>query len=116
MQNQSGSHSHRRLIVVGNGMVGHRFVDMMIAEGLTDAYQVTVIGEEPRLAYDRVALSSFFAGKSAADLSLVEPGRYESAGIDVRRAERVNAIDRAAKTVTTESGLVLGYDTLVLAT
>src|SRR5947208_2419538 len=106
----------QRIVVVGNGMVGHRFVDLLIAEGRTEDYQVTIIGEEPRLAYDRVALSSFFAGKSAADLSLVEPGRYESAGITMHRPDRVTAIDRAAKTVTTASGLVQGYDKLVLAT
>ena len=104
------------LIVVGNGMVGHRFVELLIAEGRTTDFRVTVIGEEPRPAYDRVGLSSYFAGKTADDLTLVEPGSYERAGIDVRRGDRVTAIDRAGKTVTLASGDTLRYDQLVLAT
>jgi nitrite reductase (NADH) large subunit len=106
----------RELVVVGNGMVGHRLVDLLITEGRTDDLHVTVIGEEPRLAYDRVGLSAFFAGKSADDLSLVAPGRYESAGVAVHRADRVTAVDRQAKTVTAASGRVFPYDQLVLAT
>jgi nitrite reductase (NADH) large subunit len=97
-------------------MVGHRFVELLIGEGRTSDFQVTVVGEEPRPAYDRVGLSGYFAGKSADDLSLVEPGSYERAGVLVRRAERVTAIDRAGKQVTLASGARLPYDKLVLAT
>ena len=104
------------LIVVGNGMVGHRFVEILIDEGRTADFRITVIGEEPRPAYDRVGLSSFFAGKTAEQLSLVEPGRYETAGIAVRRGDRVTAIDRDARRVTLASGDQLPYDKLVLAT
>ncbi len=104
------------LIVVGNGMVGHRFVELLISEGRTADFRITVIGEETRPAYDRVGLSSYFAGKTADDLSLVEPGSYERAGIEVRRGDRVSTIDRDGKTVTLASGETLGYDQLVLAT
>ena len=104
------------LIVVGNGMVGHRFVELLISEGRTNDFRVTVIGEETRPAYDRVGLSSYFAGKTADDLTLVEPGSYERAGIEVRRGDRIIAIDRAGKTVALASGDVLRYDQLVLAT
>src|SRR6266704_1733454 len=74
----------RELIVVGNGMVGHRFVELLIGDGRSVDFNVTVVGEEPRPAYDRVGLSSFFAGKTADDLSLVAPGSYERAGIRPR--------------------------------
>ena len=104
------------LIVVGNGMVGHRFVELLIAERRTTDFRVTVIGEESRPAYDRVGLSSYFAGKTADDLTLVEPGSYERAGIEVRRGDRVTAIDRASKTVALASGETLRYDHLILAT
>ena len=97
-------------------MVGHRFVEHLIAEGRTNDLRVTVIGEEPRPAYDRVGLSSFFAGKSAEELSLVRPGSYEAAGITVRLADRVASIDRQARRVTLRSGGVLPYDKLILAT
>jgi nitrite reductase (NADH) large subunit len=104
------------LIVVGNGMVGHRFVDLLVKNGGAADFNVTVVGDEPQLAYDRVALSSFFAGKSADDLSLVPPGFYEDAGVTVLRPERVDEIDRAAKTVRLASGRTLPYDKLILAT
>jgi nitrite reductase (NADH) large subunit len=66
-----------KLIVIGHGMVGHKFLECIAAEaGATGAPQVTVLGEEPRPAYDRVHLSEFFAGKSADDLSLVETGFF----------------------------------------
>lgn len=74
---------YTRLVVVGNGMVGHYFVQELVKRhpDLAAAnLQVTVLGEEPRAAYDRVHLSSFFSGSSAEDLSLVEPGFYDRPG------------------------------------
>jgi len=54
-----------RLLVIGNGMVGHRFLERMI-EGGEGRFHITAFCEEPRAAYDRVHLTDFFAGKSAA--------------------------------------------------
>nr|MBA3782206.1 hypothetical protein [Nocardioides sp.] len=54
------THIRKQLVVVGHGMVGHRFVQAAVERGLTETYDVTVIGEEPRPAYDRVALTSYF--------------------------------------------------------
>jgi len=107
-----------KLIVIGHGMVGHKLLECVAAEaGTTDALQATVLGEEPRPAYDRVHLSEFFAGKSADDLSLVEPGFFERhPQFDLRLNARVASIDRAAHTVTLASGETLAYDKLVLAT
>lgn len=106
----------KRLVVVGNGMVGHAFVDKLVNSPAFADYAVTVFGEEPRVAYDRVYLSSFFSGKTAQDLSLVPPGFYEAHGIDIRLNERVVALDTQAQTVTTAAGVTLAYDRLVLAT
>ena len=50
----------KQLVVVGHGMVGHRFVESAISRGLTETYDITVLGDEPRPAYDRVALTSYF--------------------------------------------------------
>ena len=57
----------RRVVVVGNGMVGHRFVELA---AVIPGIAITVLGEEPRTAYDRVHLSDYFAGSSAGDLAL----------------------------------------------
>lgn len=104
-----------KIIVVGHGMVGHKFLESLAEAGLQGA-QVTVLCEEPRPAYDRVHLSEFFAGKSAQDLSLVEPGFFERTGFSLRLAARAAQIDRDAHTVTLVDGQVLAYDKLVLAT
>lgn len=104
-----------KIVVVGHGMVGHKFLESLAEAGLQDA-QVTVLCEEVRPAYDRVHLSAFFAGKTAEDLSVVEPGFFERTGFDLRLAARAATIDRRAHTVTTVDGEVLPYDKLVLAT
>ena len=100
---------NREVVVVGNGMVGHRFVELAAA---IPGVAITVLGEEPRAAYDRVHLSNYFAGASASDLAL--PAAPSTA--TVRVGERVTAIDRESKTVRTDRGRRIGYDTLVLAT
>ncbi|MGZ8737914.1 MAG: hypothetical protein ACXWW7_12180 [Nocardioides sp.] len=56
------------LVVAGHGMVGHRLVQAAVARGLTERYDIVVVGEEPRPAYDRVALTSFFDAASADEL------------------------------------------------
>ena len=106
----------RRIVVVGNGMVGHRFVEAAIDRGLTTAAEIVVVGDESIPAYDRVALSSFFDNASAADLSLVELDAYEQAGVSLVLGERVVDIDRERRTVTTDCPRELAYDELVLAT
>ncbi|MBK9616624.1 MAG: nitrite reductase large subunit [Uliginosibacterium sp.] len=104
-----------KIVLVGHGMVGHKFLEAL-HEQKTPGLDVTVLCEEPRPAYDRVHLSEFFAGKSAEDLSLVEPGFFEESGFKLRLNTRLSAIDRRKKTVTLPDGEVLAYDKLVLAT
>ena len=102
-----------RLLVIGNGMVGQRFLESLPADA---PCSVTVLGEEPRPAYDRVQLSSFFSGKSADELSLVDGGFFEKNGIALNLSERAVAIDRELRQVRVSSGRELDYDILVLAT
>ena len=103
-----------KIIVVGHGMVGHKFLEEL--EQLQVAAEVTVLCEEPRPAYDRVHLSEFFSGKTAEELSVVEPGFFERSGFTLRLAARAASIERRNHTVTTVDGEVLHYDKLVLAT
>jgi len=107
--------NHRmRVVVIGNGMVGHRFVEAAVGSGA--GLDITAFCEEPRVAYDRVHLTEFFSGRDAAALSLVEPGFYERHGVRVLTGDAAVTIDRAAKTVTASSGATVSYDKLVLAT
>lgn len=103
------------IIVVGHGMVGHKFIESLADSGLQHLH-ITVLCEEPRPAYDRVHLSEFFAGKSAADLSLVAPGFFARDELLLKLNAKVDAIDRVAKTVSVSTGEVLAYDKLVIAT
>jgi len=105
---------NRRLIVIGNGMVGQRLLETLVAEH--HGFHITALCEEPRAAYDRVQLSSFFSGKSAADLALAPHDFFERHSIDVSFSERAVSIDRDARQVTTSSGQQLPYDRLVIAT
>lgn len=105
-----------RLVVVGHGMVGHRLLTELLGRDALDRFAVTVFGDEPRRAYDRVALSSLFDGATEEQLSVVEPGFAESHGVRLVTGDAVVAVDRAARTVTAGSGEVVAYDHLVFAT
>ncbi|MFL9925022.1 nitrite reductase large subunit NirB [Herbaspirillum lusitanum] len=110
------------IIVIGHGMVGHKFLESLAESGAANI-KVTVLCEEPRPAYDRVHLSEFFAGKSADDLSLVAPGFFDagksSIDFELRLNAKAQSIDVIGKTVTVNiNGMVetLAYDKLVMAT
>ena len=102
-----------RLVVVGNGMVGQRLLESLPSG--TDI-SVTLIAEEPRAAYDRVQLSAFFSGKTAADLSLVAADFFARGNMTTHFSERAESIDREARRVRTSNGREVEYDVLVLAT
>lgn len=97
-------------------MVGHKFLESLVTMDPSQNFKLTVLCEEPRAAYDRVYLSSYFAGKTAEDLSLVSEGFFEKHNIDIKLNCKAQSIDRNAKTVTTEDGETVCYDKLVLAT
>ncbi|HET9516503.1 MAG TPA: nitrite reductase large subunit NirB, partial [Actinoplanes sp.] len=102
-----------KLVVIGNGMVGQRFVEALAARDTERQWSVTVLGEENRRAYDRVRLSAFFEGVTADELTLAPPG--VPSGVQMRLGEPVLAVDRDAKIVTTAAG-EYPYDALVFAT
>ena len=104
------------LVVIGNGMVGQHFLSGMVENGLTETYQIVTFCEEPRPAYDRVHLSEYFTGKTAADLSMAPEGFFEQHGISLYLGDKAIAIDRQSKQVTSAKGIVVQYDKLVLAT
>ncbi|KGJ91016.1 nitrite reductase large subunit NirB [Colwellia psychrerythraea] len=105
--------SKAKIVVVGNGMVGHHFVEEMAKNS---DYQITVLSAESRLAYDRVYLSSYFSGKTADDLALTTPEHYDDLGVLFKTNAKVTNIDKSAKVVTTEGGDSFEYDKLILAT
>lgn len=103
----------KQIVIVGNGMVGHVLIEELVKK---NAGQITVIGDEPRPAYDRVHLSEYFAGKTAEDLAMGTRELYAEWGVTLHTGTRVTAINRAAKTVSCSDGREFSYDQLVLAT
>jgi len=105
----------KTILVIGNGMVGYKFCEKLMAKK-QEGYKVVVFGEEPRPAYDRVHLSEYFADQNAERLSMAPRSWYEEHGIELITNERVTDIHRESKTITTISDKEYQYDYLVLAT
>ncbi|QNO27330.1 NAD(P)/FAD-dependent oxidoreductase [Sphingopyxis sp. OPL5] len=108
--------TREHLVVIGNGMAGCRAVEELLARDPT-RYRVTIFGAEPRVNYNRIMLSPVLAGeKCFDDIVINDAAWYTDNGIALAAGDPVAAIDRAAKTVTTRSGLSETYDRLLIAT
>jgi nitrite reductase (NADH) large subunit len=105
-----------RIVIIGNGMVGYKFCEKLIAKAPTGTFEIIVFGEEVRPAYDRVHLSEFFSGKTADDLTLAPASWYADNNIQLHLGDPVQQIDRSNKTIHTFHGITLRYDYIVLAT
>ncbi|MFF1441209.1 nitrite reductase large subunit NirB [Streptomyces sp. NPDC058295] len=104
------------IVLVGHGMVGQRFLEALAERGLTATHRVVVLCEEPRPAYDRVQLTSYFSGKTPEDLSMTDMRFIADHGIELYVGDPAETVDREARKVTARSGLTVDYDILVLAT
>src|SRR5438067_1306622 len=106
----------RTVVVVGNGMVGHRFCERLATHDRDRRLRIVCFGEERRAAYDRVHLTAYMSGKNADALVLADAAWYASCGITLHLGERVIEIDRTARIVVSSAGRRVAYDALVLAT
>jgi nitrite reductase (NADH) large subunit len=115
MNSTDTSTDSQRLIIIGNGMVGHHCVEQLIERGALARYQVHVFSEEPLRAYDRVHLSEYFTGRDAESLALSAAALYQTPGVTLHLGVPVLEIDRERREVITAEGS-FPYDQLVLAT
>src|ERR1700712_58828 len=106
----------RRVVVVGHGMVGHRFVEALRARDTGDSWGITVLAEETDAAYDRVGLTSYTESWDRGLLALPGNDYAGDQRVQLRLNTRVAEIDRATKAVVTADGHRHNYDALVLAT
>ena len=105
-----------RLIVVGNGMVGLRFVEELVARA-EGRYRISIIGKEPQPAYNRVLLSSLLAGEvSAPDVRFRDRGWYAEHGLELLLGSAAESIDAGTRVLRLADGRTLAFDRLVLAT
>ena len=97
-------------------MVGYKFCEKLRQRAAANTVSVTVLGEEPRPAYDRVHLSEYFSDQDVEKLTLASADWYQENAVELRTGELVAHIDRQQKTIETHRGTVLMYDQLILAT
>ncbi len=106
----------KKLIVIGNGMVGYKFCEKLVSSNGSDEFDITVFGEEPRPAYDRVHLSEYMSNKSAEQLLLAPANWYKDNHIKLHTSSLVSRVDTKNKQITTYKNQVFPYDYLVFAT
>jgi nitrite reductase (NADH) large subunit len=106
----------KRVVVVGHGMVGHRFVEALRSRDTAGAWHVTVVAEEADAAYDRVGLTGYTEHWDRRAMALSGNTYAGDDLVEVVLRDRVARINRASKYVTTVLGRRVGYDALVLAT
>ncbi|GAA1252396.1 nitrite reductase large subunit NirB [Janibacter melonis] len=110
------THHPKQLVVVGGGMVARRLVDALRERDTDGRWAITLLCEEPRAPYDRVALTSYFSGRDPDDLSLGGAEIWDDPLVTIRRGVAATRVDREAREVTCSDGRVLPFDELVLAT
>ena len=105
-----------KLVIIGNGMAPGRMLEHLL-EDAPGRYQVTIFNAEPRVNYDRIMLSPVLSGEKAFEEIVIHgDGWYIKNGITLYKGHKIVAIDRAAKTVTSDQGITENYDRLVIAT
>ena len=105
----------KKLVIIGNGMAAGRTLDNLFATA-PGHFDVTLLGAEPRVNYDRIMLSPVLSGEKTFEDIIINFGDwYEANDVDLRRGDPVIAIDCERKLVTSARGLSLDYDTLSIA-
>ncbi len=110
------SAERRNVVVIGNGMVGQRFCERLVEFDRSRQYRIVTFCEEPRAAYDRVGLTSFFAHRDAEKLMLARQEWYAENGVELHLGDRASSIDRQRQVVRSDKGVEIAYDYIVLAT
>jgi len=104
------------LVIVGNGMAAARLVDELVKTSL-GRYAIAVIGDEPRLAYNRVLLSSVLAGETAShEIELKPANWWRDRGVTVKYGCRVTEVDVGRNELKIAGDESVEFSRLVLAT
>ncbi|HVJ78397.1 MAG TPA: nitrite reductase large subunit NirB, partial [Hyphomicrobium sp.] len=105
-----------KLVIIGNGMAPGRMLEHLF-ETAADRYEITIFNAEPRVNYDRIMLSPVLSGEKSYEQIIIHgDGWYIKNGITLYKGHKIVAIDRDAKTVASDHGVIAAYDKLVIAT
>lgn len=116
MRSKLANGSKRRVVVIGNGMVGLRFCERLTEYDTEHQFEIVTLGEECRPAYDRVQLTKFFDTRDPNALCLAPEQWYADQGITLALNERVTHLDRERSVVVTSAQREIPYDVAILAT
>ncbi len=106
----------QKLILVGSGMVGARFIERLLHEA-PGQYDIRVFNKEPTGGYNRIMLSPVLSGeKSLPEIMTHDHDWFEERNVHLQASTEIIGVDQQAKTVITDLGAVYAYDTLVIAT
>lgn len=106
----------QKLILIGSGMVGARFIERLLAEA-PDQYDIRVFNKEPNGGYNRIMLSPVLAGEKALpEIMTHDTDWFEARSVHLHTRTEIVAVDQQAKAVTTHQGESYSYDKLVIAT
>lgn len=108
--------NQQNVVVIGNGMVGQRFCERLVEFDRERRFRIITFCEEPRAAYDRVGLTSFFAHRDAEKLMLARQEWYAENGVELHIGDRAESIDRKKRVIRSEKGVKIRYDYAVIAT
>ncbi|MEF3366734.1 FAD-dependent oxidoreductase [Methylocystis sp. 9N] len=104
------------LVIIGNGMAAAKLAEELSRVAL-GRYAIAVVGEEPRLAYNRVLLSSVLAGAAnARDIELHPAHWWRDRGVTLRYGCKAMAVDMTAREVRLADGKRIAFSKLVFAT
>ncbi|MEM7601586.1 MAG: FAD-dependent oxidoreductase [Verrucomicrobiota bacterium] len=104
------------LAIVGNGMVSASLCEKLVSKGAGKRYSISVFGEEPRPAYDRVRLSNYVLNRDPVRLELLSAEWYQENGVSLQTGDKVESISPETRQIETKSGVIHSFDHLVLAT
>ena len=106
----------QKLVVIGSGMVGARFIEQLLTEA-PHKYDIRVFNKEPNGGYNRIMLSPVLSGeKPLSKIITHDHAWFEARDIHLHSSTTIVYIDKDAKTVTTDLGAKYPYDKLVIAT
>src|SRR6187402_2142817 len=106
-----------RIVLIGYGPVGARFVEELLPAVRSGAVSLTVLGAEQHSAYNRVLLAEYAVGRADRErLEIADDASFAAAGVQLRLGETASSINRTRQTVSLDSGETVPYDRLVLAT
>src|SRR5690606_28338993 len=112
-QNIMNNHA-KTIVIIGNGMVSHKFCEKLIAK--TTEFKIIIFNEGPICAYDRVHLTDYLKKTKIEGLYLSDSTFYEDNNIDLHLNDPVIALDTQQKLVQSKTGIQISYDFIVFAT